>query len=67
MDLQELKEELINTGDYTQEKVDQMDAYELFDKILTWNGIIGYTEDIISWIQPLIKEQYLNHKNRKGL
>ena len=62
MDLQELKEELINTGDYTQEEVDQMDAYELFDKILTWNGIIGYTEDIISWIQPLIKEQYLNHK-----
>lgn len=62
MDLQELKEELINTGDYTQEEVDQMDAYELFDKILTWNGIIGYTEDILSWIQPLIKEQYLNHK-----
>lgn len=62
MDLQELKEELINTGDYNQETVDQMDAYELFDKILTWNGIIGYTEDIISWIQPLIKEQYLNHK-----
>ena len=62
MDLQELKEELINTGDYNQEEVDQMDAYELFDKILTWNGIIGYTEDIISWIQPLIKEQYLNHK-----
>ena len=55
MDLQELKEELINTGDYTQEQVDQMDAYELFDKILTWNGIIGYTDDIISWIQPLIK------------
>lgn len=67
MDLQELKEELINTGDYTQEKVDQMDAYELFDKILTWNGIIGYTEDIISWIQPLITERDLNHKSRKGL
>lgn len=67
MDLQELKEELINTGDYTQEKVDQMDAYELFDKILTWNGIIGYTEDIISWIQPLITERDLNYKNRKGL
>lgn len=65
MDLQELKEELINTGDYTKEKVDQMDAYELFDKILTWNGIIGYTEDIISWIQPLITELALNHKNRK--
>lgn len=65
MDLQELKEELINTGDYTQEEVDQMDVYELFDNILNWNGIIGYTEDIISWIQPLIKEQYLNHK--KGL
>lgn len=67
MDLRELKEELINTGDYTQEQVDQMDAYELFDEILTWNGIIGYTEDIISWIQPLITERALNHKNRKGL
>ena len=55
MDLRELKKELINTGDYTQEEVDKMDAYELFDKILTWNGIIGYTDNIISWIQPLIK------------
>jgi hypothetical protein len=46
----ELKSELIDYCDFTEEDVDAMSRYELFDKWLKYNGIIGYTDDIIKML-----------------
>lgn len=50
MTKEELKERLLETGEYTQEQVDRMKSYELLNAILTWEGICGYTRDIINWV-----------------
>lgn len=39
---------LIDEAEYDEQEVMGMSNYELIDKWLTWEGIIGYTEDIIS-------------------
>lgn len=49
MTKEELKQELIETEEYTQEQVDNMDSYDLLDAILIWEGIQGYTGKIIQW------------------
>jgi hypothetical protein len=46
----ELKSELIDYCDFTEEDVDAMSRYELFDEWLKYNGIIGYTDDIIKML-----------------
>jgi hypothetical protein len=46
----ELKSELIDYCEFTEEDVDAMSRYELFDKWLKYNGIIGYTDDIIKML-----------------
>lgn len=45
--LQDLKNELIDYCECTEEEVDEMNRYEMVDKWLKYNGIIGYTDDII--------------------
>jgi hypothetical protein len=44
------KELLLETGEYTQEQVDRMKSYELLNAILAWEGIFGYTRNIINWV-----------------
>lgn len=39
---------LVDDAEYDEQEVMKMSNYELIDKWLTWEGIIGYTEDIIS-------------------
>lgn len=39
---------LIDEAEYDEKEVMEMSNYELIDNWLTWEGIIGYTEDIIS-------------------
>lgn len=51
MTKEELKQELIETEEYTQEQVDNMDSYDLLVAILTWEGIQGYTRKIIQWVK----------------
>ena len=43
----ELKCELIDYCEFTEEDVDAMSRYEMFDEWLKYNDIIGYTDDII--------------------
>ena len=43
----ELKSELIDYCEFTEEEVDAMSRYEMFDEWLQYNGIVGYTDDII--------------------
>lgn len=49
MTKEELKQELIDTGEYTREEVDGMSSYELFNAMLEWEGIFGYTRQILRW------------------
>ena len=45
--LQDLKNELVDFCEYTPERVEEMSRYEMIDRYLKYNGIIGYTDDII--------------------
>lgn len=45
--LQDLKNYLIEEADYELIQVNNMTREELFEAYLTWNGIIGYTQDIM--------------------
>ena len=45
--LQDLKNELIDYCEFTEEEVDEMNRYEMVDGWLRYNGIIGFTDDII--------------------
>ena len=47
MTKEELKEYLVEEAEYSQEEVDNMSDYELVDNYLIYEGIIGYTQDII--------------------
>lgn len=45
--LEDLKNYLIEEADYELIQLNNMTREELFDAYLTWNGIIGYTQDIM--------------------
>ena len=53
------KEEIIDylvdesEGDYTREELEAMSKVQLLDAYLTWEGIIGYTDDIIEHIEAI--------------
>lgn len=49
--LEDLKNYLIEEADYELIQVNNMTREELFEAYLTWNGIIGYTQDIIEAYQ----------------
>lgn len=49
MTKEELKHLLVKTEEYTQEQVDDMSGYELLDAMLIWEGICGYTRQILRW------------------
>lgn len=45
--LEDLKNYLIEEADYELTQLNNMTREELFEAYLTWNGIIGYTQDIM--------------------
>lgn len=45
--LEDLKNYLIEEAEYKPTEVNNMTPEELFEAYLTWNGIIGYTQDIM--------------------
>lgn len=53
------KEEIIDylidesEGDYTREELEEMSKLQLLDAYLTWEGVIGFTEDIIEHIEAI--------------
>lgn len=47
----ELKDYLVDEAEYDFDEVQQMDEYELIDKYLTWEGIVGFTDDIIDTVR----------------
>lgn len=53
------KEEIIDylidesEGDYTREELEEMSKFQLLDAYLTWEGIIGFTDDILEHIEAI--------------
>ena len=53
------KEEIIeylvdeSEGEYTREELEAMSNRNLLDAYLTWEGIIGFTEDILEHIEAI--------------
>ena len=56
MNKNQLQDFLINKAKYDEEEVRNMDAYELTDKWPRYEGLIGWTDYIISTVKSLIKE-----------
>lgn len=53
MNKEDLKDYLVYEAEYSEERVNKMSDYELFDAWLRYNGIIGYTYDIIDLVKCL--------------
>lgn len=47
----DLKRYLVEEAEYSQTKVDQMDAWDMIDAWLEYNGIIGYTHELLMVIE----------------
>lgn len=54
INLQEFREELVSECDYSPEQVAKMDGYELLNARLEWEGIHGFTPDIIQWVNKAL-------------
>ena len=40
-------------GEYTREELEAMSKRDLLDTYLTWEGIIGFTDDILEHIEAI--------------
>lgn len=49
----QLKEYLIDEAEYSPEEVEEMTNSELIDKWLEYEGVIGYTEEILDTIEEV--------------
>lgn len=56
MTKQELIEHLCDETERTPKEVEAMTPYEMVDAWLRWNGIIGYTDDIIDMVFAAYKK-----------
>lgn len=59
MNKEQLKRYLIEEAEHKEARVNEMDAYELFDRYLKWNGICGYTSDIIEAFKAAFEDEIL--------
>lgn len=50
----DLKEKLMEDDTLTEEEIDNMTPFELLDHALQWEGIVGYTQDIMTWVLQAI-------------
>lgn len=53
MNKEDLKDYLVYEAEYSEERVNDMSDFELFDVWLRYNGIIGYTYDIVDLVKCL--------------
>lgn len=59
MNKEQLKRYLIDEAEYKEARVNEMDAWELFDRYLRWNGLYGYTSDIIEAFKAAFEDEIL--------
>ena len=53
MTKEDLKDYLVYEAEYSEERVNKMSDYELFNAWLRYNGLIGYMYDIIDIVNCL--------------
>lgn len=63
MTKEELKQYLIGETERSPEVVNKMCDYSLFNAWLVWNGIIGFTDDIIEVYKAAFGKEYLTFDN----
>ena len=51
MDIEDLKDYLVEEAEYSREEVEGITPFELVHHWLQWNGILGYTSDILEVVQ----------------
>ena len=56
MNKNQLQDFLINEAEYDEEEVLNMDAYESIDKWMLYEGLIVWTDCIISTVKSLMNE-----------
>ena len=52
---QDLITYLVNEAEYEPEELQELEPEDLIDKFLMWNGIIGFTNDIINAVKAAYK------------
>lgn len=62
MTKEEIIDILINDAEYSQEDVDKMGNFELFDAWCKWEGIIGYSMNLWSTVIELYKDELYKNK-----
>lgn len=53
MNREDLKDYLVYEAEYSERMVNEMSDYEILDAWLRYNGIIGFTDDIIDVVNCL--------------
>ena len=53
MSKEDYKDYLVYEAEYSEEMVNKMSDYDILDAWLRYNGIIGYTDDIIDVVNCL--------------
>lgn len=56
--LETMKQSLLDTGEYSPEEL--TNPYDILNYTLEWEGICGYTEDIIEWVSGYLEEDRNN-------
>ena len=59
MDKNDLTKYLVEEAGYRESIVNEMDAEELLDAYLMYNGIIGYTDDIINAVKAAFEDEII--------
>lgn len=59
MTKEELKEYLVDEAEYSTREVESMSSIELVDTWLEYNGIIGFTADILEVIEAAFKTRLI--------
>lgn len=59
MNKNELKNYLVEEVGYRESIVNEMDAEELLDAYLRYNGIIGYTDEIIDVMKAAFEDEII--------
>ncbi len=62
MNKEELKDYLIEEAEMSQAEVEDMTAFELIDAWLKYNGIIGYTGEILEVVQAATEVTFKEEK-----
>lgn len=57
MDKEDIKDYLITEAEYSGKRVDNMSNIELFDAWLKYEGIIGYTQDILEVVEAIFDQK----------